>query len=195
MIFLIGHGRRGFSSDPSAFLRQQRQPAAARRRLHHGRGFFQLLRDAFDWLYRRGSEGPRMLTISLHGRIIGRPGRIGALERLLDHIQRHEGVWLSSRASIAQHWRACIPRRSEPPCERRSSPSWITFASARPASGLATLPRHHVDGQLRLEGLGAGRGRFHSHPAPCARPRHQLSSTWPTGIPPAATRRWSVATC
>jgi allantoinase len=70
-----------------------------------GDDFFAYCRDAFDWLYRLGSEGrPRMMTVSLHARIIGRPGRIGALVRLLDHIQRHEGVWLCNRASIARHW-------------------------------------------------------------------------------------------
>jgi allantoinase len=70
-----------------------------------GDEFFSYCRDAFDWLYRRGTQGsPRMLTISLHCRIIGRPGRIGALERLLEHIQGHEGVWLCNRVAIAQHW-------------------------------------------------------------------------------------------
>jgi peptidoglycan/xylan/chitin deacetylase (PgdA/CDA1 family) len=70
-----------------------------------GEEFFAYCRDAFDWLYRMGNEGrPRMLTISLHPRIIGRPGRIGALSRLLDHIQRHEGVWLCTREAIARHW-------------------------------------------------------------------------------------------
>jgi putative urate catabolism protein len=66
--------------------------------------------DAFDWLYRRGAEGsPRMLSIGLHGRIIGRAGRIGALERILEHIQQHQGVWLCDRAAIARHWRAVHP--------------------------------------------------------------------------------------
>jgi allantoinase len=70
-----------------------------------GDEFFFYCRDAFDWLYQLGTEGrPRMLTISLHGRIIGRPGRLGALVRLLDHIQKHGGVWLCSRAAIARHW-------------------------------------------------------------------------------------------
>jgi putative urate catabolism protein len=72
-----------------------------------GGEFFTYCRDAFDWLYRLGSEGrPRMMSIGLHGRIIGRPGRIGALARLIEHIQRHEGVWLCNRAAIAEHWRA-----------------------------------------------------------------------------------------
>jgi allantoinase len=71
-----------------------------------GDEFFTYCRDAFDWLYRLGVEGrPRMMSVGLHGRIIGRPGRIGALARLIEHIQRHEGVWMCSRAAIAQHWR------------------------------------------------------------------------------------------
>jgi len=75
-----------------------------------GEEFFVYCRDAFDWLYRAGNAGrPRMMTVSLHGRIIGRPGRIGALVRLLDHIQRHEGVWLCSREAIARHWIAHHP--------------------------------------------------------------------------------------
>jgi len=71
-----------------------------------GEEFFGYCRDAFDWLYRMGVEGrPRMMSVGLHGRIIGRPGRIGALARLIEHIQRNEAVWLCSRAAIAQHWR------------------------------------------------------------------------------------------
>jgi allantoinase len=70
-----------------------------------GEDFFVYCRDAFDWLYRSGCAGrPRMMTVGLHGRIIGRPGRLGALARLLDHIQGHEGVWLCSRERIARHW-------------------------------------------------------------------------------------------
>jgi putative urate catabolism protein len=75
-----------------------------------GDDFFTYCRDAFDWLYRSGNEGrPRMMTVSLHARIIGRPGRIGALVRLLDHMQRHEGVWLCNREAIARHWIAQHP--------------------------------------------------------------------------------------
>ena len=71
-----------------------------------GDEFFTYCRDAFDWLYRSGVEGqPRMMSVGLHGRIIGRPGRIGALARLIEHLQRHEGVWICNRAAIAEHWR------------------------------------------------------------------------------------------
>jgi allantoinase len=77
-----------------------------------GEEFFIYCRDAFDWLYAQGAKGrPRMMTISLHSRIIGRPGRIAALVRLLDHLQRHDGVWLCSREDIARHWVATHPAR------------------------------------------------------------------------------------
>jgi putative urate catabolism protein len=77
-----------------------------------GEHFYGYCRDAFDWLYRMGTEGrPRMMTISLHGRIIGRPGRLGALARLLEHIQQHERVWLCSREAIARHWIAHHSKR------------------------------------------------------------------------------------
>jgi len=83
-----------------------------------GEDFFTYCRDAFDWLYRMGTDGrPRMMTIGLHGRIIGRPGRIGALVRTLDHIRRHDGVWLCNRAAIAQHWIAHHAVPARPPIE------------------------------------------------------------------------------
>jgi allantoinase len=70
-----------------------------------GDEFFTYCRDAFDWLYRSGVEGrPRMLSIGLHNWLIGRPGRIARLSRLLDHIRRHDGVWLRTREAIARHW-------------------------------------------------------------------------------------------
>ena len=77
-----------------------------------GEDYVTYCRDAFDWLYASGVAGrPRMMNIGLHGRIIGRPGRIGALVKLLEHIQRHEGVWLCNRGSIARHWIANHPAR------------------------------------------------------------------------------------
>lgn len=62
--------------------------------------------DAFDRLYAEGRTEPRMLSIGLHTRMIGRPARIGGLEALLDHVLRHEDVWLATRAEIAHTWRA-----------------------------------------------------------------------------------------
>ncbi len=83
-----------------------------------GEDFFAYCRDAFDWLYKSGCEGrPRMMTVGLHGRIIGRPGRLGALARLLDHFQDHDGVWLCSRERIARHWIALHPPAAAPHAE------------------------------------------------------------------------------
>lgn len=73
--------------------------------------FFHYLRDAFDVLYAEGAKFPRMMSVGLHCRITGRPGRFAGLQRFLDHIQAHEGVWIATRAEIAQHWAKEHPYR------------------------------------------------------------------------------------
>lgn len=60
--------------------------------------------DSFDWLYREGSEAPRMMSLGLHLRIIGRPGRIGALEAFLNHVRAHDRVWVATRLQIAERF-------------------------------------------------------------------------------------------
>jgi peptidoglycan/xylan/chitin deacetylase (PgdA/CDA1 family) len=62
--------------------------------------------DAFDWLWREGERAPKLMSIGLHLRIVGRPGRIGALERILEHVTARDGVWIARRDTIARHWRA-----------------------------------------------------------------------------------------
>ncbi len=75
-----------------------------------GDEFFAHLRDAFDVLYAEGEHGsPKMLSVGLHCRLVGRPARIAALERFLDHVQSHEKVWVAKRIDIAEHWRAVHP--------------------------------------------------------------------------------------
>jgi len=69
-----------------------------------GDQFFSYLRDSFDALYAEGELAPKMLNIGLHCRIIGRPGRILALERFIQHVLRHQDVWVCRRIDIAQHW-------------------------------------------------------------------------------------------
>ncbi len=71
--------------------------------------FFDYLRDSFDVLYAEGAQTPRMLSIGMHARILGRPGRFIALQRFLDHIARHERVWVCRRVDIARHWRERHP--------------------------------------------------------------------------------------
>jgi putative urate catabolism protein len=69
-----------------------------------GDHFFSYLKDAFDVLYAEGDEAPKMLSVGLHCRLIGRPGRFAALQRFLDYIQRHDRVWVCRRVDIARHW-------------------------------------------------------------------------------------------
>jgi allantoinase len=70
----------------------------------HGDDFFQYLRDAFDVLYAESQEVPRMMSIGLHARIIGRPGRFMGLQKFLNHISTYEDVWICRRADLARHW-------------------------------------------------------------------------------------------
>jgi allantoinase len=70
------------------------------------------VRDAFDVLYAEGADQPKMMSIGLHMRLMGRPGRAAALARLLDHVQRHDRVWICRRIDIARHWLAHHPHRA-----------------------------------------------------------------------------------
>ena len=69
-----------------------------------GEQFFQYLRDSFDLLYAEGAQAPKMMSVGLHCRLVGRPGRMRALQRFLDHVQQHEQVWICRRIDIARHW-------------------------------------------------------------------------------------------
>jgi putative urate catabolism protein len=69
-----------------------------------GDAFFTYLKDSFDVLYAEGATSPKMMSIGLHCRIVGRPGRAASLMRFLDYIARHERVWVPTRLQIAQHW-------------------------------------------------------------------------------------------
>jgi len=69
-----------------------------------GDQFFTYLKDAFDTLYAEGKENPKMLSVGLHCRLIGRPARIASLKRFLKYVQDHQNVWLCRRIDIARHW-------------------------------------------------------------------------------------------
>jgi putative urate catabolism protein len=72
-----------------------------------GDQFFTYLKDSFDYLYAEGESGlPRMMSVGLHCRLVGRPGRAAALARFLDYVQSKEKVWLTRRIDIARHWHA-----------------------------------------------------------------------------------------
>jgi allantoinase len=83
-----------------------------------GAQFFEYLKSAFDLLYREGDpnglNAPKMLSVGLHGRLIGRPARIGSLERFLDHVLDHPRVWICKRVEIARHWLATHPFAASP---------------------------------------------------------------------------------
>ena len=92
---------------------------AALQGFNSGTQFFDYLRDAFDTLYAEGNpaglDAPKMLSIGLHARLVGRPGRIAALERFLDYVAEREHVWICRRVDIARHWVATHPYVSSSP--------------------------------------------------------------------------------
>ena len=104
-----------------------------------GEQFFAYLRDAFDVLYAEGAEHPKMLSVGLHARLIGRPGRFAALQRFLDHVVKHDRVWVCRRVDIAKHWIATHPAEK-----------WLALRRAGDAGGAG-----------RTEGVGAGLGELH----------------------------------
>jgi allantoinase len=69
-----------------------------------GDHFFSYLKDSFDVLYEEGKTNPKMMSVGLHCRLIGKPGRVQSLKKFLDYILKHEGVWICKRIDIAKHW-------------------------------------------------------------------------------------------
>jgi putative urate catabolism protein len=82
---------------------------AAMQGFNTGEHFFQYLKDAFDTLYREGEHSPKMLSIGLHCRLIGRPARIARLRRFLEYVKQFDDVWYCRRIDIAHHWREHFP--------------------------------------------------------------------------------------
>ena len=79
-----------------------------------GDHFFNYLKDSFDALYAEGETAPKMMSIGMHCRLLGKPGRIGSLKRFLDYVQGHERVWICRRIDIARHWKTVHPFTSPP---------------------------------------------------------------------------------
>jgi putative urate catabolism protein len=69
-----------------------------------GDHFYSYLKDSFDVLYEEGRTNPKMMSVGLHCRLIGKPGRIQSLKKFLDYIQKHEDIWVCKRVDIAKHW-------------------------------------------------------------------------------------------
>jgi allantoinase len=75
----------------------------------HGDPFLSYLRDAFDVHYQEGGDRPSIMSIGMHCRLLGRPGRFRALQRFLDYIEQHDRVWVARRVDIARHWKTVHP--------------------------------------------------------------------------------------
>ena len=75
--------------------------------------FFTYLRDSFDALYAEGETAPKMMSIGMHCRLLGRPGRIVALQRFLDHVEKHDRVWVARRIDVARHWKKTHPFKAD----------------------------------------------------------------------------------
>ena len=69
-----------------------------------GKQFFQYLKDSFDCLYKEGEQNPKMMSVGLHCRLIGKPGRMQSLIKFLDYVQKFDGVWICRRDEIADYW-------------------------------------------------------------------------------------------
>lgn len=119
-----------------------------------GSHFFEYLRDAFDVLYAEGADKPKMMSIGLHCRLIGRPRRFIALQRFLDHIEKHDRVWVTRRIDIARHWADHHPPRAEYSAMTKKSlgasahyfpqgghPPKTQFTSARGSDSICRNPR------------------------------------------------------
>lgn len=102
--YWLGDGQRAHLVVPYTLLhndlRYVTSPGCA-----HADDFFALLRDGFDRLWAEGATQPRMMSVGLHSRFSGHPARAVAVERFLDHVAAHDGVWVCRRRDIAEHWR------------------------------------------------------------------------------------------
>ncbi len=95
---------------------------ATKQGFNSGEQFLAYLKDAFDVLYAEGAERPKMMSVGLHCRLVGRPGRFAALQRFLDHVERRDRVWVCRRVDIARHWIARHPFQIAAQ-SRRAAPS------------------------------------------------------------------------
>ena len=75
----------------------------------NGQDFAQYLIDTFDVLYAEGEECPKMMSVGMHCRLLGKPARMAGLMKFLDHVEKHDRVWVARRIDIARHWRAVHP--------------------------------------------------------------------------------------
>ena len=93
----------------------------------NGDQFESYLKDSFDFLYEEGEAGvPKMLSIGLHCRIMGRPGRAAALRRVIEYMKSHKGVWFATRLEIAQHWAKENPAMTTAPASQMTREKFVS---------------------------------------------------------------------
>jgi peptidoglycan/xylan/chitin deacetylase (PgdA/CDA1 family) len=102
--FFVDVGGRAHLVIPYSFDTNDMHFHQGRQRFVTASDFTEYVSDAFDTLWREGASAPKMLSIGLHLRMIGRPGRIGGLERVLQHMRDRGAVWFARRDAIARHW-------------------------------------------------------------------------------------------
>ena len=154
---LGGSRRRQAAADRSYTLDANDMRFGTPQGFNSGDQFFAYLKDSFDTLYEEGETAPKMLSVGLHCRLVGRPGRAAALARFLDYVASHENVWIAKRIDIARHW----IRRHRPADVRPSTMSRVLFVSFSATSSSIRLgsPRTYdaglTTGQDTAEGLHA----------------------------------------
>ena len=149
---------------------------AAAQGFNSGDQFFCYLKDSFDTLYAEGAVAPKMLSIGLHCRLVGRPGRAASLARFLDYVAGHDKVWIATRLDIARHWIA-----KHPPAG-----GW------KPSQTVARAVRRALRRRLRAFALGRRSGlrfrpRARARTAPKAS-RGRWRARWPGEARPPSAR-------
>lgn len=124
------HGRAGTGLVVPYTLDANDMRFATAQGFNTGEHFFTYLRDTFDALYAEGANAPKMMSVGLHCRLAGRPGRIGAVARFLDHVAAHEAVWVTRRIDIARHWTARHPAPTLTPSTMSASQFLTRFGDA-----------------------------------------------------------------
>ncbi len=107
--------------------------------------FYTYLKDSFDVLYEEGESAPKMMSIGMHCRLLGRPGRFRALQRFLDYVQEHERVWVCTRQQIADHWRDVHPLPGPVKLRRRHVPPFHVMINIVPVRNQEVL---HLGAEL-----------------------------------------------
>ena len=166
-----------------------------------GDQFFAYLKDTFDVLYEEGRAGaPKMMSVGLHCRLVGRPGRAAALARFLDYVQSQERVWLCRRIDIARHWHATHPPRPGGSCddlsgicagacggERRGDPA----AARRVGAAAAAAARQSADARdVACGGAATWRSASPWCAPICAATAARSSPRRPRTTRPTPSGRW-----